>query len=147
MSLSLKIIRYCAEEVDRQRDEPAAVWWLCHAWAEAMRLRARESTLTSATVESLGRLVSPGVNSTGFRQGGVRGLVCPPPSAIRPAIDALLSADSLATQPPAEAYREFELIHPFNDGNGRIGKIVYNWLKNTLAEPVMPPNFFNCANP
>jgi fido (protein-threonine AMPylation protein) len=45
------------------------------------------------------------------------------------------------------AYREFQTIHPFRDGNGRTGKILYNYLRGTLADPVMPPNFFNCANP
>jgi len=48
---------------------------------------------------------------------------------------------------PAEAYREFQEIHPFRDGNGRVGKIVFNLLNGTLHDPQMPPNFFNCANP
>lgn len=48
---------------------------------------------------------------------------------------------------PAMAYKEFEEIHPFSDGNGRVGKILFNWLLGMLHEPAMPPNFFGGDNP
>ena len=45
------------------------------------------------------------------------------------------------------AYYNFEKIHPFGDGNGRTGKIILNWLNDSLESPVMPPNFWDCSNP
>jgi fido (protein-threonine AMPylation protein) len=44
-------------------------------------------------------------------------------------------------------YFEFEQIHPFKDGNGRTGKILYNYLCGTLDDPIMPPNFWGGNNP
>lgn len=44
-------------------------------------------------------------------------------------------------------YFHYEDIHPFVDGNGRTGKILYNYLRGTLNDPQMPPNFWNISNP
>lgn len=44
-------------------------------------------------------------------------------------------------------YYEYENIHPFRDGNGRSGKILYNYLLGTLENPQMPPNFWGGNNP
>ena len=141
------MIRYCAEEVARQRDEPEAVSWMCDAWAEAMRAKAAGEPLSLGLIETFGKLTSPPMNTIGFRQGGVRvgPRVCPPPAVIVASLDDLLKR--AADLGPDRTYYEYELIHPFNDGNGRTGKIILNWLNDSLATPIMPSNWFNCANP
>jgi hypothetical protein len=45
------------------------------------------------------------------------------------------------------AYLTFEHVHPFPDGNGRTGKIIYNWVRGSLDEPEFPPNFWGINNP
>lgn len=53
----------------------------------------------------------------------------------------------LAQSAEDQFYYEYEEIHPFVDGNGRSGKILYNYLLGRLDDPIMPPNFFGSANP
>lgn len=44
-------------------------------------------------------------------------------------------------------YLEFELIHPFGDGNGRTGKVLHNWILGTLDRPVLVADYFGGGNP
>jgi hypothetical protein len=59
--------------------------------------------------------------------------------------DMFAGADGEGFLDATEAYREFEEIHPFRDGNGRVGNILYNYLNATFAagELVFPPNLWN----
>jgi fido (protein-threonine AMPylation protein) len=41
----------------------------------------------------------------------------------------------------SEFYQEFETLHPFNDGNGRVGAILFNLLNGTLSDPIVPPPY------
>ena len=41
-----------------------------------------------------------------------------------------------------EWIRQFLVIHPFVDGNGRTALVLYNWLLGTLDDPQKYPDYF-----
>ena len=145
-SIDLKIIKFCAEEVERQRANPIAVWWMVSAWYDAL-MTYPERKLDTQFIIDLGKCVDPIANKKGFRTVMVYiGDHRPPKPEVVP-LKIKEFVKNIPLFPPEENYRMFEEIHPFADGNGRTGKILYNWLKGTLDNPQMPPNFFGCANP
>ena len=71
--------------------------------------------------------------------------VGPPPDHVRPLVDdlcAFMNRDDLSpVVQAAMAHAQFELIHPFGDGNGRVGRCLIHVLlrKRGLAERYVPP--------
>lgn len=143
---SISIIEYCAEEVRRQGhdvtkvDGVERVGWMLEAWARMMVSNPR--FIGYDTVTQLGELVERRKNRYGLRRCGVRvGTVVMLDWVLVPNLLSTLlqRQDSLS---PFEFYREFIEIHPFEDGNGRVGKILLNWKNGTLDAPIFPPNDF-----
>lgn len=141
------VVAYCAEEVRRQGhdvtalDGIARVGWMLEAWSTA--LGRAEYPVNVWYVETLGRLVEREKNGGGFRGCVERvgsHLVPSRPEDIRPRLQRLFEHWGLLS--PLSLYREFEEIHPFADGNGRVGKILLNWKNGTLLDPVFPPRDF-----
>lgn len=129
---------FCANECQRQfsgeRSVPGMIEAFYHAGNHKTQKPNKESIIKIA------RLIDP--LNYGYRKTPVtfadqsHGLA---PSLIPQAMDQLLEYQKEMT--PAQFYQELMVIHPFQDGNGRLGAIVFNWLSGTLNRPVAPPLF------
>jgi len=70
-------------------------------------------------------------------------LVTPPPDEVAPLLDDLVTyvkrddVDPVAQA--AIAHAQFEIIHPFADGNGRIGRVLTAWILVRRLSLVTPP--------
>lgn len=135
------------------------------------------NAITLNFIEELGKLVEPIDNKGGFRQipifvgNETFGYIEKAPwDKVPTLLEMLLSSyylgllatdakdaengdahyrgwNKLSKSAEDQFYFEYENIHPFKDGNGRTGKILYNYLKGTLDNPQMPPNFYSGSNP
>jgi len=146
MQTRWSVIDYVVEEVRRQGhdvtklDGIQRVGWMVNAWAYVL-VRARASKAPDLPDALLiGKFIEPQKNARGMRTCNVRvgPRVCPDHLELPRLMKLLFEQRDALT--PLEFYKEFELVHPFVDGNGRTGKILLNWLNNTLLDPIFPPN-------
>ena len=146
-----EIIRYCVEEVRRQRDTDAHIIHMVRAWAYAIEKFDTAPKITPRLIARLGTLVSPLKNPNGFRQCQVVIGEQSTPSwqEVPRLIGVLCAPATLSSLSPQQLYVEFEQIHPFRDGNGRVGKILLCWKAGELDDPfsVKIPNPWNIQNP
>jgi hypothetical protein len=142
-----EIARYCGEEVRRQyaySSEPHAIQvaGMIHAWMSALDAFNDGREITPALIEHWGGLIEPVKNRNGFRTVPV--FVGMEEKAKAQFVPGLIQkfTENYASLNAFDAYREFEDIHPFIDGNGRTGKIILNWVNGTLYNPIFPPDDF-----
>ncbi|MGH9107000.1 MAG: Fic family protein [Acidimicrobiales bacterium] len=70
-------------------------------------------------------------------------LVTPPPSELPALLDDLLNFVNETDLGPVAAasiaHAQFEVVHPFADGNGRIGRVLISWLLTRRLHLLTPP--------
>jgi len=117
-----------AECVRQDADTPEALRRMIEAW----NLACLAEKMSLALILGLGSIIEPEKND-GFRKRNIavgHGTFDVPPDwrDIPRLLMQLVEADIS----PAEWYQEFQRIHPFLDGNGRVGALIYNKLSGTL---------------
>jgi hypothetical protein len=169
--INVEIVKFCAIECFLQRSGELSIGWMIDAWLYAQEqsksleyygpdeefIRTERHLPSITDVLEIGRLVEPNVNANGFRKCGVRvGYDVKMdwqevPRCMVNLMEALREPPykdeergiSIPVMTPDKFFREYEEIHPFRDGNGRSGAILYNWLNGTLDYPVWAPNYWN----
>lgn len=145
-----KIVKHCALECMRQQSGEFSVSFMFDAWVftvnEQFLFRPLDETKSFVpTIEficTLAELVDPVKNSGkyNFREIPVtiNGVDLIPVTDFHSNLTTLIK-NGWFHENAEEFYFAFEKIHPFIDGNGRVGNILFNLLNKTLNNPVMPP--------
>lgn len=137
------IAKFCSIECEFQLTGPADVGLMVAAWALAQGLGEQHGRPTAEHIQGIAAVVDPVRNLAGFRRVGVRvgQDIKQDWQTVPDSIDRLLEyGDELS---PDEFFYRFEDIHPFRDGNGRTGQILFNWLNGTLSTPTWASNWFD----
>lgn len=149
-----------AEEQLGRQGTGAAAWVACNlaAVSEAVASAEGGAALSIETLCEWHRTLMTGsptperyIGTIRDEQGWIGGtspldahLVTPPPSELSALLDDLITyVNRVDVDPVAQAaisHAQFEIIHPFGDGNGRVGRVLVAWvLTRRLALLVPPP--------
>jgi Fic family protein len=130
------------------------------AMEQAIQLGARADTVATEDLLELHRILFAGTEDERFggrirdRQNWIGGssvsprraeFIPPPASEVRPLLDDLCTFVSRSVLPPvaqaAIAHAQFETIHPFADGNGRVGRALIHVIlrRRAVAPRFVPP--------
>ena len=136
-----KVVEFCSEQCHMQGVGPLSVNDMFKAYDYLFGYMAskHDNIITTSLILRLGKLVEPNVNDGSHRKGPVfiKDQECVNWTQITHLLVQLCEHQEDLT--PEEFYWEFERIHPFYDGNGRVGAMLYNSRMNNLMWPVQPP--------
>ncbi len=139
--------------------EPSAAGWVAANLA-AVTNAIQEAQIGGLEVDSLCRwhrtlmtgspTPAQQVGAVRSEQGWIGGsspfdahLVTPPPDEVPPLLDDLIAyVNRDDVEPVAQAaiaHAQFEIIHPFADGNGRIGRVLVAWILVRRLSLITPP--------
>jgi len=143
--IPINVIRWAAEECERQQSGEMSVYNMLNAWDWLNVHFADSVTVNEPMIAHLAQLIEPEKNKNGYRVVPVtfrNGAIAVRHELIPRCMANWVKGVNNGYYIPAEAYEEFEEIHPFIDGNGRLGSLLYNYSIVQLMYPVVPPRLF-----
>lgn len=140
------IYDWCYAECERQHaTTPEDISNMMRAYGFATGIAEMDRPIQMWEIIGLGMLVDPIANPGGrFRSGPavfLNGGGSVTAHLIEETLQELLEYHTDVPFLPGDFYKELMYIHPFKDGNGRVGALVYNILNGTLDNPVTPPEY------
>lgn len=167
--VDLEVVKFCSIECRLQMSGELSVGWMIEGMLYAQDISGQKNNMydgytyvmpTVTDVLNLGKLCEPIDNARGFRTCGVqighdikmdwqdipRQMVNLMEAVRDGAFDSRPVGPGISTTKNSganEFFKAYEEIHPFRDGNGRTGAILFNWLNGSLYRPVWPNNCFN----
>jgi hypothetical protein len=143
MTMTEQVRQWCYAECERQHaTTPADIAGMESAWSYAVEIAGRDLLININDLATMAELIDQAANPGGrFRTGPavfMDGGTASPAYDIERKLNELLS---VVDMPAWFIYRELMYVHPFRDGNGRVGALVYNILNGTINKPVVPPPY------
>ncbi|SRR6266571_4137597 len=130
------ILHWCGMMCVRRQSGEYSVVNMVLAYHYAHDARKASPIPSPEIILNLGKMVEPDQNKSGFRHRSVD-----PVPYLGWERSIALYCGAWEKMTPEQRYREFEILHPFQDGNGRVGVILFNW--HRLDEmPRVPPDMF-----
>ncbi len=147
--IQFRVVEWASQECHWQQSGELSVARLVKAWIWVYNrsdymIEYKHEKITEDMILQLGTMIEPSLNRSGYRKVNVMvGDTIPPTWQNVPRLMTQL-VEAIPDLTAEELFKEFEEIHPFRDGNGRVGALLWNYRNGTLGADQIdfPPNVF-----